>query len=80
MSNINTRELSEVRFQKICNLLKDKDVLRVEELVTALEVSPATVRRDLAELEKRGDVRRIHGGVLATAPKDEEPLLSLIHI
>ena len=74
MSNINTRELSEVRFQKICNLLKDKDVLRVEELVTALEVSPATVRRDLAELEKRGDVRRIHGGVLATAPKDEEPL------
>ena len=74
MSNINTRELSEVRFQKICNLLKDKDVLRVEELVVALEVSPATVRRDLAELEKRGDVRRIHGGVLATAPKDEEPL------
>jgi len=74
MSNINTRELSEVRFQKICNLLKDKDVLRVEELVAALEVSPATVRRDLAELEKRGDVRRIHGGVLATAPKDEEPL------
>jgi len=74
MSNINTRELSEVRFQKICNLLKNKDVLRVEELVAALEVSPATVRRDLAELEKRGDARRIHGGVLATAAKDEEPL------
>ncbi|MEI6647699.1 MAG: DeoR/GlpR family DNA-binding transcription regulator [bacterium] len=74
MSNIHTRELSEVRFQKICNLLKNKDVLRVEELVAALDVSPATVRRDLVELEKRGDVRRIHGGVLATASKDEEPL------
>jgi DeoR family transcriptional regulator, fructose operon transcriptional repressor len=74
MSTATPKELSEVRLQKIATLLKDKDVLRVEELIALLAVSPATVRRDLAELEKRGEVRRIHGGVLAATVKDDEPL------
>src|ERR1700678_2412089 len=29
-----------------------------------VKVSPATLRRDLAELEQKGDVIRVHGGVL----------------
>jgi DeoR family transcriptional regulator, fructose operon transcriptional repressor len=32
-----------------------------------VKVSPATLRRDLAELEQRGDVIRVHGGVLDPA-------------
>lgn len=32
-----------------------------------VKVSPATLRRDLADLERRGDVIRVHGGVLDPA-------------
>lgn len=32
-----------------------------------IKVSPATLRRDLADLERRGDVIRVHGGVLDPA-------------
>jgi DeoR family fructose operon transcriptional repressor len=32
-----------------------------------VNVSPATLRRDLADLEQRGDVIRVHGGVLDPA-------------
>jgi DeoR family fructose operon transcriptional repressor len=34
------------------------------ELQKLIEVSPATLRRDLSELEKSGDVIRVHGGIL----------------
>src|SRR5882757_6472670 len=34
------------------------------ELQQLVKVSPATLRRDLAELELAGDVIRVHGGVL----------------
>jgi len=34
------------------------------ELQVQIEVSPATLRRDLSELEQSGDVIRVHGGIL----------------
>lgn len=34
------------------------------ELEKQMEVSPATLRRDLSELERTGDVIRVHGGIL----------------
>jgi DeoR/GlpR family transcriptional regulator of sugar metabolism len=37
------------------------------ELQKHIEVSPATLRRDLSELEKSGDVIRVHGGILDPA-------------
>jgi DeoR family transcriptional regulator of aga operon len=40
----------------------------VEALAGRLGVSPATVRRDLAALEKQGLLRRTHGGVTAVSP------------
>jgi len=40
----------------------------VEALAGRLSVSPATVRRDLAALEKQGLLRRTHGGVTAVSP------------
>lgn len=40
----------------------------VEALAARLGVSPATVRRDLATLEREGLVRRTHGGATALSP------------
>ena len=36
----------------------------VNDLATALKVTPETIRRDLTELEKQGLVRRVHGGAI----------------
>lgn len=45
----------------------------MEALSKALGVSPATVRRDLTELEKRGLIRRTHGGALPLSGTSFEP-------
>ena len=37
------------------------------ELQKHIEISPATLRRDLSELEQSGDVIRVHGGILDPA-------------
>ncbi len=37
------------------------------ELQARVSVSPATLRRDLSELEKSGDVIRVHGGIMDPA-------------
>ncbi len=74
MSDSATKELAEARWRKLRNLLRERDILRVEELAAGLGVSAATVRRDLAALEAVGDLRRIHGGAMAAEGRDEEPL------
>ena len=56
-------------------LMKEKRELTVKELCAALYCSPATIRRDLAELEDRGLVRRSFGGaVLNESFFDQQPL------
>lgn len=45
----------------------------VEELSTRFEVSLATVRRDLIELEQQGLLRRTHGGAIPIEPLLYEP-------
>ncbi|MCE0494888.1 DeoR/GlpR family DNA-binding transcription regulator [Vibrio salinus] len=51
------------RFKEIVDYLKDTNLTTVEELVHYVNVSPATIRRDLVELDSQGVVRRTHGGV-----------------
>lgn len=51
------------RFKQIVDYLKDRKLATVEELVPHVNVSPATIRRDLVELDDQGVVRRTHGGV-----------------
>lgn len=48
-------------------------VRTVSELAQSLQVSEATVRRDLLELEKRDLARRVHGGAVRSG-KPGEPL------
>jgi len=55
------------RQQAIRNLVRKHRRLSFAELQAAIDVSPATLRRDLTDLEKTGEVVRVHGGVLDPA-------------
>ena len=63
------------RQQDILRLLSAKKSMTVKELCAALFASPATIRRDLAELERAGHLRRSFGGaVLTESYPDQLPL------
>ena len=50
------------RREAIIEALNQRGYISVDELAKQLYVSPATVRRDLSELEKEGFLNRTHGG------------------
>lgn len=52
------------RFQAITSLLSKRQKMTVHELQGELDVSPATLRRDLTELEAAGKVIRVRGAVV----------------
>ncbi len=56
------------RQERILDLLETQDKLLTQEIVDALGMSPATVRRDLTDLTERGLVLRTHGGIMKTRP------------
>lgn len=56
--------LPEQRKREIVELVSNRDGCSVEELADDLEVSKATIRRDLSELEDEGLVDRSHGGAV----------------
>ncbi|HEY6801958.1 MAG TPA: DeoR/GlpR family DNA-binding transcription regulator [Pyrinomonadaceae bacterium] len=57
-------------------LLKDGEVM-VEQLAARFETSPATIRRELSDLEEAGLLRRIHGGAIQVEPMLYEPFRRL---
>ena len=74
MLNANQKELAPRRLDNLRELIRGKGVIRIEEICRQLRVSPATVRRDLNQLEKAGAVRRVHGGAVSVESRLEEPL------
>lgn len=50
------------RLDRILALLREHQTATVKSLAASLYASEATIRRDLNELEKRGLVKRLHGG------------------
>ena len=52
------------RHNSIRKIVREKQRLSFSELQNLVRVSPATLRRDLSELERAGDLIRVHGGVL----------------
>ena len=68
------RALAPQRWDRLRGLLRQNHVVRVEDLCRALNVSPATVRRDLEELEERGEVTRVHGGAVTIESRLDEQL------
>jgi DeoR/GlpR family transcriptional regulator of sugar metabolism len=57
--------LQEERHHYILGRIKAEKRLQVDALSKALEVSVDTIRRDLIELEKMGQLMRVHGGAIA---------------
>jgi DeoR family transcriptional regulator, fructose operon transcriptional repressor len=68
------RELAAERLDRVREIARERQVVRVEELCARLGVSAATVRRDLELLEARGELRRVHGGAVSVESRLEEPL------
>jgi DeoR/GlpR family transcriptional regulator of sugar metabolism len=55
---------AEERQGKIVELLREKNFLDIRTLTERFDISVATVRRDLDELEEAGLLRRTHGGAV----------------
>jgi DeoR/GlpR family transcriptional regulator of sugar metabolism len=64
--------LAETRRRAIAKTLKASGAVTVAEVEARFGVSPMTARRDLAELERRGVVRRTHGGAVLPTPSAHE--------
>lgn len=64
---------AEERRKKITKLLKEKKRVNVKQLSKKYDVSRATIRRDLSELEKNGFLRRTHGGAILSGSSKLEP-------
>ncbi|MBU2531993.1 MAG: DeoR/GlpR family DNA-binding transcription regulator [Alphaproteobacteria bacterium] len=58
------------RRQNIREALKRDGALSIEELCQIVDASPATLRRDLSQLEKEGSIERSRGGA---APRRQHP-------
>ena len=67
-----TTGLAAERREKIRTLVRQRNVVRVDELCEELGVSAATVRRDLGELDLHGQIRRVHGGAIDAGQRLEE--------
>ena len=63
------------RQQAILATARSQGRVEVGALAESLQVTPETVRRDLTALERRGLVRRVHGGALAVERLGVEPSL-----
>lgn len=55
------------RRARIAELVRQRGVVRVEELAELFQVSPVTIRSDLAQLEKEGVLIRDRGGAVPSA-------------
>ncbi len=61
--------LKEERYDKILQILSEQQYVSAEKLAERLYVSLPTIRRDLAELQRRNQVVRSHGGAKKVQPE-----------
>jgi len=60
------------RRSEIVDFVRTEGKVSVEQMADALGASRETIRRDLAELDRRGLVRKVHGGAVVVEPGDVE--------
>ena len=64
---------AEDRQEKIVELLRGEFFLDIRSLTERFQISVATVRRDLGELEEAGLLRRTHGGAVSINQVGQDP-------
>ena len=60
----------EIRQQMLLQWVENSHYVSLEEIAEQFRVTTQTARRDIADLEHQGKVRRLHGGVSQLAPLD----------
>lgn len=68
------RMMGEVRKDRIAQMIRKKGFMSSVDLAGHFGVSEMTVRRDLRELEQRGDLRRTHGGAVLSEGGQPDPV------
>ena len=76
MADLDQKALAPQRWDNLRALIRDSGVIRIEDLCRRLGVSPATVRRDLDQLERGGAIRRVHGGAVSVESRLDEPVFA----
>lgn len=66
-------QLKSERHRQIRQFIQENGQATVSELCSLFNVSPATIRRDLEEMDGMGWIMRDHGGALRIEPKAVEP-------
>jgi DeoR family transcriptional regulator, fructose operon transcriptional repressor len=74
MTQITSKDLAPQRLDSLRDLIRQSGAIRLDDLCRQLKVSPATVRRDLDQLERAGAIRRVHGGAVSVESRLDEPL------
>jgi len=72
----NNRRLFSLEREKLITTELKDGAKSLDELSSSLGVSTATVRRDLMMLEKKGVVKRIHGGAIRLDILEGEPIFN----
>jgi len=65
--------LARERHQAILQLIENQGAVTVADLCHRFAVSDMTIRRDLAELERAGLIRRVYGGAVSARGRSYEP-------
>lgn len=61
------------RQNKILELLSERQVLKIQEIISEFNISIETVRRDINLLEKQGKIEKIYGGIKLVDTNFGEP-------
>lgn len=75
-ANAKAEAFPEQRKQRILEVLARNQAVAVAQLAQSLEVSEASIRRDLQQLEQAGLLRRTHGGAVSNHISTFEPSLA----
>lgn len=68
--------LLEQRHKIIIDLIKKKEIVKINELVDETGASESTIRRDLTQLEENNVIKRVHGGATLVTGRLIEPSYS----
>ena len=64
------------RHQMIIDVLKEKNTVKLQELVDLTNSSESTIRRDLIQLEQGKFLKRVHGGAARLQGMLQEPTMT----